>query len=133
MPVSDASTQRTQALALLKRRAMTRPAEFQRAGITTVSRMERAGEVVRLARGLYQFPNAALDAQQSLAEAARLVPLCGAIHKCPKWTYGDASRTTASQRRLPIANGSFMEAQFQSFADPLAVIHLGQHRALSGH
>ena len=36
--------------------------------------MERAGEVVCLARGLYQLPDAALDAQQSLAEAARLVP-----------------------------------------------------------
>jgi hypothetical protein len=45
-------------------------------GITavTVSRMERAGEVVRLARGLFQLPDAALDPQQSLAEAARLVP-----------------------------------------------------------
>lgn len=76
MPASDTSTQRTQALALLKRRGMTRLAEFRQAGITatTVSRMERAGEVVRLARGLYQLPDAALDAQQSLAEAARLVP-----------------------------------------------------------
>jgi predicted transcriptional regulator of viral defense system len=55
---------------------MTRLAEFTAAGITatTVARMERAGEVVRLARGLYQLPDAALDAQQSLAEAARLVP-----------------------------------------------------------
>ena len=70
------STQRTQALALLKRRGMTRLAEFSASGITatTVSRMERAGEVVRLARGLYQLPDAALDAQQSLAEVARLVP-----------------------------------------------------------
>ncbi|MDH3460802.1 MAG: type IV toxin-antitoxin system AbiEi family antitoxin domain-containing protein [Burkholderiaceae bacterium] len=76
MPASDTSTQRTQALALLKRRGMTRLAEFHEAGITatTVSRMERAGEVVRLTRGLYQLPNAALDPQQSLAEAARLVP-----------------------------------------------------------
>jgi predicted transcriptional regulator of viral defense system len=76
MPASDNSTQRTQALALLKRRGMTRLAEFSEAGITatTVSRMERAGEVVRLARGLYQLPDAALDVQQSLAEAARLVP-----------------------------------------------------------
>jgi hypothetical protein len=32
---------------------------------------------------------------------------------------------------LPITNGSFLEAQFQSFADPLAVIHHGQHRAQS--
>ena len=76
MPASDNSTQRTQALALLKRRGMTRLAEFGEAGITatTVGRMERAGEVVRLARGLYQLPDAALDTQQSLAEAARLVP-----------------------------------------------------------
>ena len=76
MPASENSTQRTQALALLKRRGMTRLAEFSEAGITatTVGRMERAGEVVRLARGLYQLPDAALDAQQSLAEASRLVP-----------------------------------------------------------
>ena len=76
MPVSNPPTQRTQALALLKRRGMTRLAEFSEAGITatTVGRMERAGEVVRLARGLYQLPDAALDAQQSLAEVARLVP-----------------------------------------------------------
>ena len=76
MHAPDSSTQRTQALALLRRRGMTRLAEFIEAGITatTVGRMERAGEVVRLARGLYQLPDAELDAQQSLAEAARLVP-----------------------------------------------------------
>jgi predicted transcriptional regulator of viral defense system len=76
MPAAATSTQSTQALALLKRRGMVRLAEFQAAGITatTVSRMAQAGDVVRLARGLYQLPNAALDAQQSLAEAARLVP-----------------------------------------------------------
>ena len=76
MPASETPTQRTQALALLKRRGMTRLAEFSQAGITatTIGRMERAGEVVRLARGLYQHPDARLDAHQSLAEAARLVP-----------------------------------------------------------
>ena len=76
MPQPVASTQRDQALALLKQRGITRLAEFQSAGVTgtTVSRMERAGEIVRLARGLYQLPDAALDSQQSLAEAARLVP-----------------------------------------------------------
>ena len=76
MPASDLSTQRAQALALLKRRGMTRLAEFAEAGITatTVSRMAQAGEVARLARGLYQLPDAALDPQQSLAEVARLVP-----------------------------------------------------------
>jgi predicted transcriptional regulator of viral defense system len=76
MPTSDTSTQRSQALALIEQRGMTRLAEFNEAGITasTISRMERAGEIVRLARGLYQLPDAALDAQQSLAEASRLVP-----------------------------------------------------------
>jgi predicted transcriptional regulator of viral defense system len=70
------TTQRDQALTLLKRRGIARLAELQNAGVTatTVSRMERAGEVVRLARGLYQLPDAALDPHQSLAEAARLVP-----------------------------------------------------------
>ncbi len=70
------STQRDHALALLKRHGMARLAELRTAGITatTVSRMERAGDVVRLARGLYQLADATLDPQQSLAEAARLVP-----------------------------------------------------------
>jgi predicted transcriptional regulator of viral defense system len=76
MPATDTYTQRSQALALLKRKGLTRLAEFSASGVTatTVGRMERAGEVVRLARGLYQLPDAALDAQQSLAEVARLVP-----------------------------------------------------------
>jgi predicted transcriptional regulator of viral defense system len=76
LPQPVTSTQRDQALTLLKRRGLTRLAELQTAGIsaTTVSRMERAGEVIRLARGLYQLPDADLDPQQSLAEAARLVP-----------------------------------------------------------
>ena len=74
MLIAPPTTQRSQALALLQRRGMARQGEFNAAGITaaTVSRMERAGEVVRLARGLYQLPDAALDAHQSLAEAARL-------------------------------------------------------------
>lgn len=76
MPVPAATPQRDLAKTLLRRRGLVRLSEFQNAGITatTVSRMERAGEVIRLARGLYQLPDAALDPQQSLAEAARLVP-----------------------------------------------------------
>lgn len=73
---SAALSQRDQALALLRRHGLTRLADFRSAGVTatTVSRMEQAGEVVRLSRGLYQLADAALDPQQSLAEAARLVP-----------------------------------------------------------
>ena len=50
------------------------PRRLSKATATAVSRMERAGEVVRLARGLYQLPGAALDVHQSLAEVARRVP-----------------------------------------------------------
>ena len=69
-------TQRTQALALLRRRGMTRLLEFRHAGITaaTISRLERDGEVVRLARGLYQLPDGELATQHTLAEAAKLIP-----------------------------------------------------------
>lgn len=75
-PVSPTSTQRLQALALFKQRGLSRLAEFVQAGVTatTISRMERAGEVVRIARGLYQLADAELHVQQSLAEASRLVP-----------------------------------------------------------
>lgn len=68
--------QRKQALSLLQRRGMMRLREFNEAGITaaTVSRLERDGAVVRLARGLYQLADADLDQQHSLAEAAKLIP-----------------------------------------------------------
>ena len=55
---------------------MARLTELVSAGITaaTVLRMERQGLIVRLARGLYQLPDASVDANHSLAEAAKLVP-----------------------------------------------------------
>lgn len=69
-------SQRQAAQALLKERGIVRLAELRAAGITaaTMSRMERDGEVLRLARGLYQLPDAPLDASHSLAEAAKRVP-----------------------------------------------------------
>ena len=50
--------------------------EFKANGITaaTVSRMVCAGDVTRLARGLYQLSDAPLEAHHSLAEAAKRVP-----------------------------------------------------------
>jgi predicted transcriptional regulator of viral defense system len=61
---------------LLLREGMVRLAEFQAIGITatTVSRLEKEGAIVRLARGLYQLPNAELHVHHSFAEAAKLVP-----------------------------------------------------------
>ena len=40
----------------------------------TISRMERKGVIVQLSRGLYQLCDAPLEANHSLAEAAKLVP-----------------------------------------------------------
>jgi len=69
-------TQRDRALALLAERGMARLHELIDAGVDeeTVARLVRGGEVIRLARGLYQLPDADLQAEHSLAEAAKLVP-----------------------------------------------------------
>ena len=68
--------QRDQATNLLRKQGIVRLSEFREAGITaaTISRMVKDGDVVRLARGLYQLSNAPLDANHSLAEAAKRVP-----------------------------------------------------------
>lgn len=68
--------QRNRALTLLKQEGMARLGELMDAGVTaaTVSRLEREGTIVRLARGLYQLPNTPIDAHHTLAEAAKLVP-----------------------------------------------------------
>src|SRR5580692_3452072 len=68
--------QEDQAVSLLSQRGMARLSEFIKNGITatTVSRMEHKGLIVQLGRGLYQLADAPLDANHSLAEAAKLVP-----------------------------------------------------------
>ncbi|MCE8000906.1 MAG: transcriptional regulator [Rhodobiaceae bacterium] len=69
-------TQRDCALELLRDRGIVRLSEFKAAGITaaTIGRMRQDGDVLRLARGLYQLPDAPLDINHSLAEAAKRVP-----------------------------------------------------------
>lgn len=72
----EGKTQRDQAKEMLRDRGIVRLSEFKTAGITaaTIGRMRNDGEVIRLARGLYQLPDAPLDANHSLAEAAKRVP-----------------------------------------------------------
>jgi predicted transcriptional regulator of viral defense system len=69
-------SQKERLMATLSKRGMARLSELTEAGITaaTVSRLERQGAVVRLGRGLYQLPNAPLDANHALAEASKRVP-----------------------------------------------------------
>jgi predicted transcriptional regulator of viral defense system len=68
--------QEDRAIALLKERGMVRLSEFIQQDITaaTISRMEQKGALIQLSRGLYQLPDAPLDANHSLAEAAKLIP-----------------------------------------------------------
>jgi len=69
-------SQRERVLAFLKTKGMARLSELMSQGVTasTVSRLETEGTIVRLARGLYQRPDAAIDAHHTLAEASKLVP-----------------------------------------------------------
>jgi predicted transcriptional regulator of viral defense system len=55
---------------------MVRLTEFRATGVTaaTVSRLEHAGTVIRLGRGLYQLPSATVDTHHVLAEACKRVP-----------------------------------------------------------
>ena len=61
---------------VLTARGISRLVELRKAGVTaaTMSRMERNGEVLRLARGLYQLSDAPLDVHHSLAEVAKQIP-----------------------------------------------------------
>lgn len=70
------SGQREKARLLLEQRGIVRLSEFKASGITaaTIGRMVKDGEVLRLARGLYQLPDATLDVHHSLAEAAKKLP-----------------------------------------------------------
>jgi predicted transcriptional regulator of viral defense system len=70
------SRQQDQLISLLRERGMARLSELRKAGVTaaTVSRMKEKGLIVQLGRGLYQLPDAPLDVNHSLAEAAKLVP-----------------------------------------------------------
>jgi len=73
---TPSSPQPERLLKLLKRRGIVRQSEFRQQGITaaTASRLVQEGRIVRLSRGLYQLPDAPMDAHHSLAEAAKRVP-----------------------------------------------------------
>ena len=69
-------TQREQLTALLRSKQIVRAYELRKVGIAgqTIKRAVDDGELVRLARGLYQCADTDVDTEQALAEAAKLVP-----------------------------------------------------------
>lgn len=74
--MTEPTSQRQTTRAVLVTKGIVRLGELRNAGVTaaTVSRMVRDGEVLRLARGLYQLSDAPLNADHSLAEAAKRLP-----------------------------------------------------------
>lgn len=73
---SETLTHRDRILDLLHQKGMARLSEILETGVTrtAVSRLEREGSILRLARGLYQLPDAPLEEHHALAEATKLVP-----------------------------------------------------------
>ena len=72
----DTSTQSARAAELLRQNGLMRALELRSRGIApaTLSRMSADGVVVRLGRGLYQLADAPVEAEHTLAEAAKRVP-----------------------------------------------------------
>jgi predicted transcriptional regulator of viral defense system len=72
----ESNTQRERATELLGSGQIMRLHELVEAGIaaTTVARMVKAGEIVRLGRGLYQVANADFGGDHVLAEVAKTIP-----------------------------------------------------------
>ena len=73
---SAANSHRDRITEVLQRQNVARLTELLATGATAaaVSRLERAGTIVRLSRGLYQLADAPLELNQPLVEAAKLVP-----------------------------------------------------------
>ena len=72
----ESNSQRQIARTVLAAQGIVRLTEFRSSGVTaaTVSRMVKDGEVMRLARGIYQRADAQLNSDHSLAEAAKRLP-----------------------------------------------------------
>lgn len=70
------ATQRDRLRDLLVRNPVARAQELRNAGIAaaTIARAVKDGEVERVGRGLYQRPDATIDAAHALAETAKGIP-----------------------------------------------------------
>jgi predicted transcriptional regulator of viral defense system len=109
---------------------MARLSELTKAGVTaaTLSRMAEKGLVVRLARGLYQLPDAPPDLNHSLAEAAKLVPK-GVICLTSALAFHDLTDTIPS--RIWLAIGA-KDRQPRVGSPPLQIVRFGRKVLASG-
>jgi predicted transcriptional regulator of viral defense system len=69
-------SQRDRLRSVLERSPVVRAQELRDVGIAaeTISRAVKSGEIERIARGLYQQPNAPIDVAHALAETAKRIP-----------------------------------------------------------
>lgn len=76
MTDSLGNSQRRRLTEILARQPIVRAYELRQEGIDppTISRAVKAGELVRISRGLYQRSDSDVDTNQALAEAAKTVP-----------------------------------------------------------
>jgi predicted transcriptional regulator of viral defense system len=118
------TSQQDEALSLLRQRGMVRLSELKHVGVTatTVSRMVDKGLVSRLGRGLYQLPDAVLDGNHSLAEAAKLVPK-GIICLTSALAFHDLTDTTPS--RVWVAIGP-KDRRPRTIYPPLQFVRFGE-------
>ena len=102
---SHSQNQHDRALLVLRQAGIVRLKEFTAAGITasTIARLARAGELVRLGRGLYQLPDAPMDANHDLAVVAKAVP-SGVICLVSALAFHEMTDTVPS--RIWVAIGS---------------------------
>lgn len=73
---SHEHTHHDRALEVLRRQGVVRLRDFAAAGIaaSTIARMQRAGDIERIGRGLYHLPGRSTDANHDLAVVAKAVP-----------------------------------------------------------
>lgn len=74
--MTDSNSQRAKLRRLMDASPIVRAYELRHAGIAaaTIARATGDGELIRISRGLYQRADVEVDTEQSLAEAAKLVP-----------------------------------------------------------
>ena len=131
---SEPIPQRAKLRSLVEAHPMVRAHELRAVGIgpETIARAVEDGELDRISRGLYQCPNADVDAAQALAEAAKRVPK-GVIAMISALAFHGL--TDQMPRRVWVAIGKSDWAPVASYP-PLRIVRLSDkylHQGIEHH
>ena len=124
------STRREQVVAFLREHGIARSRDIRALGVppSTLMRMVENGDVVQLARGLYQLPDTDFDAAHSLAEVARLVPK-GVICLISALVYHGLTLQMPSRVWLALPQGTWRP---QFAYPPLKTVHMARAAISAG-